>query len=107
MDEYGKNKKKFVLVDYDHLHAKLTVKLMEDGIKYAILMREFLKAYTNDNDYIREWIENNPQIKISERSMKKRRAQQKRIALQETKFNLEQKEIDDIFDILADELGDE
>lgn len=107
MDEYGKNKKKFLLVDYDHLHAKLVVKLMEDGIKYSTLMREFLKAYIDDNDYIREWIENNPGIKISERSMKKRRAQQKRIALQQAKFNLDQNEIDDIFDILADEFGDE
>lgn len=106
MDEYGKTKKKYVFHDVDNLHAKLIVKLMEDGLKQGILFREFLKAYSDDDPNIRKWVESNPAMKISERSMKKRKLQQKKIMLQEAKFNLEQKEIDDIFDILADEFGD-
>lgn len=106
MDEYGTSKKKYVFYDHDHLHAKLIVKLMEDGIKQGILFREFLKAYSEDNPDIRKWVENNPNMKISNRSIAKRKMQQRKLELINKKFNLDQKEVDEIFDILADEFGD-
>jgi hypothetical protein len=106
MVEYGKTKKKYVFYDEDNLHAKLIVKLMEDGLKHGILFREFLKAYADDDPNIRNWVESNPQMKISKRSMVKRILQQKKIELEKTNFNLEQKEVDEIFDILSDEFGD-
>ena len=106
IDEYGNTKKKYVFYDIDNLHAKLIVKLMEDGIKHTILFREFLNAYINDDENIRKWVESNPKMKISARSLAKRRRQQNRIKKEVEKFNLDQKEIDKIFDLIAEELED-
>ena len=45
-------------------------------------------------------------MKISARSLAKRRRQQNRIKREVEKFNLDQKEIDKIFDLIAEELED-
>ena len=106
IDQYGKTVKRIIFYDLDHLHAKVIVKTMEDGIKQVNLFREFLKAYTDDNPDIRRWVESNPSLKISKRTMAKRKAQQRRIEREKIVFNLEQHEVDAIFDILAEEMGD-
>lgn len=106
MDEYGKRKKKFVFYDVDHLHAKLLLKFMEDGIKQAQFFKELIKAYVDDNPHIRKWIEENKVVRISDRSMKKRKREKRLVEKQEKEFNLDQQTVDEIFDILADEFGD-
>ena len=107
MDEYGKRKKKFVFYEDDHVHAKLIVKFMEDGIKQASFFKEFVKAYIEDDPNIRKWIDNNDTCKVSGRSLAKRKRQQRLLEKQKNEFNLDQNVVDEIFDILADELGDE
>lgn len=106
MHEYGKTRKKYVFFDEDNLHAKLIVRLLEDGIKPTTLIRTFLNSYIEDDPNIRNWVESNKKIKISARTLAKRKAQQKKIIIEKNLFNLDQKEIDDIFDILADEFGE-
>ena len=106
MKEYGKNKKKFVFYDDDHVHAKLIVKFMQDGIKQASFFKELVKAYIEDDPNIRRWLENNSSCKISKRSMTKRKKEQKLIEKQKNEFNLDKEIVDEIFDILADEFGD-
>lgn len=106
MDEYGKSKKKFVFYDTDHTHAKLRVKFIEDGIKQTTFFKEFVKAYIEDDPLIRKWLENNPQCRISDRSLKKKKQEYRKIEEQKTDFNLDQETVDEIFDILADEFGD-
>lgn len=106
MDDYGKSEKKIVFYDSDHNHAKLRIKFIEDGIKQSTFFKELVSAYINDNPLIREWIESNPQCKISKRSLKIRKREKKKIEEQKKDFNLDQETVDEIFDILADEFGD-
>jgi len=106
MDEYGKNKKKFVFYDEDHVHAKLRVKFIEDGIKQATFFQELIRAYIDDDPNIRKWIDNNPKCKVSNRSLVKRKREQKLIEKQKEEFNLDKNVVDEIFDILADEFGE-
>ena len=106
MYEYGKTKKKYVFIDEDNLHAKLIVRLLEDGIKPTVLIRAFLNDYIENDPNIRKWVESNKKMKISARTLAKRKRQEKKILLEKNLFNLDQKEIDDIFDILADEFGE-
>ena len=106
MDGYGKNKKKMVFYEEDHVHAKLIVKFMQDGIKQSSFFKELVKAYIDDDPNIRSWIDNNPKCKISKRSLAKRKREQKLIDKQKQEFNLDQEVVDEIFDILAQEFGD-
>ena len=106
MDEYGKSKKKFVFYETDHTHAKLRIKFIEDGIKQTTFFREIVKAYLEDDPYIRKWIESNPRCRISGRSLKKKKREDRKIEQVENQLNLDQKAVDEIFDILADEFGD-
>lgn len=106
MVEYGKSKKKFVFYDDDHIHAKLIVKFMQDGIKQASFFKELIKAYIEDDPNIRKWVEDNPKCKISKRSMVKRKKEQKLIEKQKKEFNLDQEVVNEIFDILAEEFGE-
>lgn len=106
MQEYGRRRKRFYIKQADHLHAKLLAKLMEDGLQLGVFINAFLNAYSEDDATIRQWVEQHPELKISERSMKKRLIQQRRIKRESDKFNLDQKEIDEIFDIISDETGD-
>jgi len=106
MEEYGTRKKKYVFYDHDHLHAKLVCRLAEDGFMQMALIREFIKAYIDYNPDIIKWCESNPKLKISKRTLRRRKAQMKKLELENAKFNLDQEEVDEIFDILADEMGD-
>lgn len=106
MDEYGKSEKKIVFYESDHTHAKLRVKFIEDGIKQSTFFKEFVKAYIEDDPLIRKWLENNPQCRISKRSLRIRRKEKKKVEEQKINFNLDQEIVDELFDILADEFGD-
>ena len=106
MAQYGKTKKKFVFYDEDHVHAKLRVKFIEDNIKQATFFKELVKAYIDDDPHIKQWIENNPQCKVSKRSLKKKLRESAKIEKQRNEFNLDKDMVDEIFDILADEFGD-
>lgn len=106
MGDYGKSEKKIVFYDSDHNHAKLRIKFIQDGIKQSSFFKELVKAYINDDPLIRTWIENNPLCKISERSLKIKKRETKKIVEQKYDFNLDKELVDEIFDILADEFGD-
>ena len=104
MNEYGKRKKKYVFYDLDDVHARLIVRMLEDGLNGAKLMREFLRAYIEYQPDIMKWVHENPGFKVSARTQRARKLQKKRIALQENDLNLEEKDIQEIFDILADQM---
>lgn len=103
MDNYGKNKKKIVFYDDDHTHAQLRIKFIADGIKQATFFKDLIRAYIDDDPNIRAWINANPHCKISKRSMKLRKREDKKIEEQQANLNLSQKEVNELFDILAEE----
>lgn len=103
MPEYGKNRKKIVFYDDDHTHAQLRIKFIADGIKQATFFKDLIRAYIDDDPNIRAWINSNPHCKISVRSAKMRKREDKKIEEQKTNFNLDQNDVQEIFDILAEE----
>jgi len=106
MDEYGKNKKRFVFYEDDHTHAKLIVKFMEDNIKQSAFFQEIVRAYIDDDPNIRNWINNNPNCKLSKVSLRKKKREERLIKKQKEEFNLDKEVVEELFDILADEFGD-
>lgn len=103
MAEYGKNRKKIVFYDDDHTHAQLRIKFIADGIKQATFFKDLIRAYIDDDPNIRAWINANPSCKISKRSMKLRLKEDKQIQQEKSNFNLDEKDVSEIFDILAEE----
>ena len=103
MDNLGKNRKKIVFYDDDHTHAQLRIKFIADGIKQATFFKDLVRAYINDDPNIRAWINSNPHCKVSKRSARIRRREDRKIEEQNTSFNLDQKDVQEIFDILAEE----
>lgn len=107
MHEYGKSPKRLVIRSIEHLHAKLLAKLQEDKIKQHAFFVEFITGYINGDPVIEQWIDSNPHIKRGKRAQHIRKIEDKKIKKIEDDFNLEQKELDELFDILEeDELGD-
>lgn len=103
MAEYGKNRKKIVFYDDDHTHAQLRIKFIADGIKQAAFFKDIVRAYIDDDPNIRAWINSNPNCKISKRSMKLRLKEDKKIQEETNSFNLNEQDVSEIFDILAEE----
>jgi hypothetical protein len=103
MADYGKNRKKIVFYDDDHTHAQLRIKFIADGIKQATFFKDLIRAYIDDDPNIRAWINANPNCKISKRSMKLRLKEDKQIQEEKSNLNLDEKEVNEIFDILAEE----
>lgn len=101
--EYGKNRKKIVFYDDDHTHSQLRIKFLADGIKQSTFFQDIIRAYIDDDPNIRAWINNNPNCKISKRSMRLRKREDKKIQDEKNKFNLDEKDVSEIFDILAEE----
>jgi hypothetical protein len=103
MDNYGKNRKKIVFYDDDHTHAQLRIKFIADGIKQATFFKDIIRAYIDDDPHIRAWINNNPHCKISKRSMVKRKREDRKIEKEKQDFNMDGIDVQEIFDILAEE----
>jgi hypothetical protein len=101
--EYGKNEKRVFFRSTDHTYAKFIVKLRVDEIVQKRFLNAVIEAYINDDPNIRKFVENNENIHISVRTKKMRKKEDRRIALEEYKFNLSQDDVDEIFDILEEE----
>lgn len=87
----------------DDTHARFLIKISEDGIKKAALIKDFIEAYINGEPNIEAWIQTGISAKNGARWMAQRRKEQKKAALMNTDLNLDQKDVSEIFDILAEE----
>jgi hypothetical protein len=103
MREPNKNTKKIVFYDTDHNHAKLRIKFIEHGIKQKTFFREIVQACINDDPLILQWLEKNPNCKITKRSMKMRKRQDKEVQQEIKKFNLNNEDLDELFDIISED----
>ena len=102
MDNYGKNKKKFVFYITDDVHARFIIKMQELNLKKTSLIRDFIEAVINEDPNLMAWLEGDLSSKISKRSLAIRKRENKKAALQNAKFNLDNKDVSEIFDILAE-----
>lgn len=106
MEEYGKTPKRLVIKSIEHLHAKLLIRLQEDRIKQHEFFVQFISDYINEDPIVMQWVDANPKIKRSLRGQIIRKQEEKKAKRIESDLNLQQKEIDEIFDILEDDLGE-
>jgi|TARA_R110000851_G_scaffold7656_1_gene29599 glycerol-3-phosphate responsive antiterminator len=108
MSDYGKRDKRISFMDTDKRSADLMIRLKHDGLTKTKFFRELLTGYLDRDHTIVDFIErmkessglqSKKQSRIVEDAEEKGRENKR-------KFGLDDKEIENIFDILEKELPD-
>ena len=108
MKDYGKRDKRISFMDTDKRSADLMIRLKHDGLTKTKFFRELLTGYLDRDHTIVDFIErmkessglqSKKQSRIVEDAEEKGRENKR-------KFGLDDKEIENIFDILEKELPD-
>ena len=102
---YGDYEKRIVFTETDKTHAELKIKLHYDGLRQAQFFRAVIQGYLQEDPnlmkFVQEFkIEKSITSKRQRKIIKKETEGQKDI---ESKFALDQNEIDSIFDMLERE----
>ena len=104
MPKYGKIIKQICFDSTDQLHANLKIRLHYDDIRIKHFFNEVIEAYLNKNEHIMGFIEDLKEkrgISKSKRNkINRSNAREKQI---KESFNLEDSEIENIFDIIEKE----
>jgi len=110
--KYGENKKKIVFFDTDERHKELKIMLDRYGLTQSKLFRYLVICMLEENQISKDivrMIDDNSNKKSRKRSKRvqeiEEKAQQKQEDI-EKQFNLDNEEIDDIFDLIAREHPD-
>ena len=101
---YGKNEKRIVFTETDHRHAQLIVKLKTDGMTQAKFFRNLITGYLEGDDRIESFI-----FETSDLSNKKKKKVSDLRATGKNMVNelgLDEEQIDDLFDVIAEEFPD-
>jgi len=108
--EYGTMKKKVVFYDSDKRYAELKIRLQHDGLTQSGFFRSVLTGYLTQDDDMMNFID---KLKASKnhgnRSKKSIREERELIRTGKdtlSKLDLNQREIEDIFDILESQNPD-
>ena len=99
--EYGKNDKRIVFTDTDHRHAQLLVKLKTDGMTQANFFRSLISGYINGDDRIESFILENGKHSIKRKQQVDRIRKTGRNKMSE--LGLDDEQVDNIFDLIAEE----
>ena len=99
--------KKFVFYETEDNYARFRTKLIYEGIKQTTFFRELVLSFLQDIKHFRAWIEENPKCKVKKHTVKVKRLEDKRIERERKAFNFDGIDVDEIFDIIADEDKDE
>ena len=96
--------KRIVFTESDHQHAKLINRLRYDGLTQASFFRSIISGYLSGDERIQGYIDD---IKVLSRD-KKRKSQKLRKAGKEKvrEMGLSDEQVDDLFDIIAEEFPD-
>ena len=101
---YGKNDKRIVFTDTDHRHAQLLVRLRTDGLKQAQFFRCLITGYIDQDERIVSFFD-----EIKEQSIKKKTKSNNLRKSGKDLMNssgLSSEQIDNIFDLIAEEHPD-
>ena len=98
-------KKRIIFDDTDIRHAQLKIQLQYDGLSQAEFFRALLSGYLEKNSEIMTYINNYKPSKgvQSKTRMKKIKEDQEYAEATMTKFGFHDDELEDIFDIIANE----
>ena len=102
--EYGKNLKRIVFTDTDHRHAQLVIKLKNDGMTQAKFFRHLITGYLENDTRIVEFVRDNGHLSI-QRKNKIHKLEEKGKSLAQ-ELGLDNEQVEDIFDMIAEEFPD-
>ncbi len=100
----GENMKRIVFTESEHKHAQLIVKLKMDGMTQAKFFRQLITGYLEDDERVRGYV-----IDHSDLSLKKKAKTRHLIKKGEStvsELNLDNEQVEDIFDLIAEEFPD-
>jgi len=99
--KYGATTKRIVFTDTDHRHAQLLIRLRHDGLSQADFFRSIISGYIENDERIQSYMDER-----STHSKKKKTSSRKLMSAgKKTKENLglSSDDVDDIFDMIAEE----
>jgi len=100
-EAYGKNTKKIVFLDTDHRHANLIIRLRHDGLTQADFFRSLVTGYIEGDNRIQDYID-----EIATHSkLKKKHSRKLRLTGQKqlSQMGLSDQQVENIFDLIAEE----
>jgi hypothetical protein len=102
--DYGNLTKRVVFTENDHRHAKLILRLRQDGLTQAAFFRHLITAYIEEDERIVDYID---EVKVQSKS---RKAKTKKLREQGKAFTaacgFSDQQVHDLFDIIAEEHPD-
>ncbi len=99
--DYGNLTKRVVFTENDHRHAKLLLRLQQDGLTQAAFFRHLITAYIEGDERIVEYIDDvKTQSKTRKAKTKRLRDQGKQVAAD---AGFSEQQLVDLFDIIAEE----
>ena len=99
--DYGKLNKRIVFTENDHRHVKLLMKLKADGLTQSKFFRCLITGYIDGDVRIHEYIDEVGGLSIKRRNKSKKLREEGMKKLSD--FSLDDGEIENIFDIIAEE----
>ena len=103
-EQLGKNTKRIVFTENDHRHAQLVVKLKMDGMTQSKFFRQLITGYLQDDERIRSYVLDHSDLsKLKIKKSKKLIKEGKKIA---SDLGLDNEQVEDIFDMIAEEFPD-
>ena len=102
--DYGNLTKRIVFTDNDHRQAQLLIRCRYDGLSQSAFFRHIITGYINGDSRIQDYID---EVKTHGKIRRQKSQNLKKIGDQKVKdFALSDGEVDDIFDLLAEEFSE-
>ena len=102
--DYGKLSKRIVFTENDHRHVKLLMRLKADGLTQAKFFRSLITGYLNGDERIHSYIDEVGGLSIKRKHKSKKLREEGMQKLKD--FSLNDGEIENIFDLIAEEHPD-
>jgi hypothetical protein len=105
--QYGADKKRIVFYDTDERHAQLKIRLKYDSLKQTEFFQVLISAYLDHDERICQIVDEHKERKKAKGKGRGANAESKKLREKardvQSKFSLENEEVESIFDILEKE----
>ena len=104
-ENYGKMTKRIVFNVSDHEHAQLIIRLKHNSLSQAEFFKAIIEAVNTNDEHLVSFISNysNKKQKLSKNRIKKNNKLLKNGQQKLTDFSLSEEDVEDIFDLIAQE----
>lgn len=104
-ENYGKMTKRIVFNVSDHEHAQLIIRLKHNSLSQAEFFKAIIEAVNTNDEHLVSFISNysNKKQKLSKNRIKKNNKLLKNGQQKLADFSLSEEDVEDIFDLIAQE----